>query len=148
MEKEKRNKHNLGKIILLLLILLLLIGGYFIDLFVWTLIEDPGPSMADITQNQKQIIEEYNKEEKELRELIKLNPNDTEAHYSLGVVLYNLERFEEAENEFRKVIRLNPDNVEAHYSLGVILYNLEQFEEAKKEFKEAIKIHQNRTCFK
>ncbi len=78
--------------------------------------------------------------EKELREALRLNPNNVELHNKLGYVLYHLNRNEEAEDEYREAIWLNPNYAEAHSDLGYLLQILKRYDEAEKEFKKASKI--------
>jgi len=47
--------------------------------------------------------------EKEFREAIRINPNDAEAHFSLGISLYYLKRYDKAEKEFREAKRVGSD---------------------------------------
>jgi tetratricopeptide (TPR) repeat protein len=78
--------------------------------------------------------------ENELREMIRVNPNDAEAHYNLGSLLMNLQRYDEAEKELREAIKIDPNYVLAHFNLGVLLKNLQRYDEAEKELREAIRI--------
>ncbi|RZB29391.1 MAG: hypothetical protein AEth_01208 [Candidatus Argoarchaeum ethanivorans] len=75
------------------------------------------------------------------KEAIRINPDNAEAHYNLGILLKDLKRFDEAEKECREAIRINPDYVEAHNNLGILLKDLKRFGEAEKEYREAIRIN-------
>jgi len=57
-------------------------------------------------------------EERELREAIRRNPNDAEAHYNLAIFLENLHRYEKGEKEYKEVIRINPNFAAAYYNLA------------------------------
>lgn len=81
--------------------------------------------------------------EAELIEAIAINPNNIDAHLSLGFLLKDLHRFKEAEKEFRKVIRINPNYENAHLHLGYSLIHLKRYEEAEEEFRESIRINPN-----
>ena len=83
----------------------------------------------------------YKDAEKELRHVIKLNPDYANAHYNLGSLLKNLNRFDEAEEEYREAIRINPDYANAHNNLGSLLTDLNRFDEAEEEYREAIRIN-------
>jgi tetratricopeptide (TPR) repeat protein len=83
----------------------------------------------------------FGEAEERYREAIRMNPNDVDAHYNLGNLLYDLERDDEAEKEYREAIRINPDYAAAHKNLGNLLYDLERDEEAEKEYREAIRIN-------
>jgi tetratricopeptide (TPR) repeat protein len=56
------------------------------------------------------------------REAIKLNPNDADIHYNLGVTLSELGRLEEAETSYRETIKLNPKHAGAHANLGFLFF--------------------------
>jgi len=81
--------------------------------------------------------------EKELREIIRANPNHAEAHYNLGILLQDLKRNEEAEKEYKEANKINPNYADAHNNLGILLQHLRRYEEAEKEYKEAIRINPN-----
>ena len=80
---------------------------------------------------------------KYFEKVIKINPNDAEAHNNLGNLLQNLKRYEEAEKEYREAIRINPNDADAHNNLGNLLKDLKRYEEAEKEYREAIRINPN-----
>jgi Flp pilus assembly protein TadD len=92
------------------------------------------------------------KTEKELREAIRINPEDAEAHNNLGILLAGQGKYHEAEKAFREAIRINPDDAEAHNNLGILLSDLgdgetdpekkkQYYQEAEKEYREAIRIN-------
>ena len=52
------------------------------------------------------------------RQLVMLNPEDTEAHLHLGDACYKLGKYEDAIAAYQEVIRLNPNDSVAHYNLA------------------------------
>lgn len=65
--------------------------------------------------------------ERELREAIRIEPDDAKAHNNLGFLLaQDLKRFDEAEREFREAIRIKPDDAKANYNLGLLLEKLQE----------------------
>ena len=54
----------------------------------------------------------------ELREAVRLKPEDDGAHYNLGRALYNQGRLDEAVAVLRTALRLKPDHAAAHNNLG------------------------------
>jgi tetratricopeptide (TPR) repeat protein len=79
-------------------------------------------------------------DERTLREAIKINPNDAEAHRRLGSLLISLERYKEAEEELRQAIRLKPDFAEAYGTLGSVYDDLGRYEEAVEALRQAIRL--------
>jgi tetratricopeptide (TPR) repeat protein len=89
--------------------------------------------------------------ETELRETIRLNPDNAAAHNELGQLLLmesGMGRkgvFDEAEAAFREAIRLNPGNADAHWCLGKVLRERDLGAgdvsgEAEAAFREAIRL--------
>ncbi|RJS76817.1 tetratricopeptide repeat protein [Methanophagales archaeon] len=83
----------------------------------------------------------YKNGEKSYKECLRINPESTEAHNNLGVLLKDLGRYEESEREWREAIRIKPESAEAHYNLGLLLYNLKRYKESEAEYREAIRIN-------
>ncbi|MEE9553277.1 MAG: tetratricopeptide repeat protein, partial [candidate division Zixibacteria bacterium] len=71
---------------------------------------------------------------------IEINPDYTDAHYNLGVLLTNLQRYPEAESAYREAIGIEPDYAGAHNNLGVLLDDLQRYPEAESAYHEAIRI--------
>jgi tetratricopeptide (TPR) repeat protein len=59
---------------------------------------------------------------------IKLNPNFTNAHYNLGIVLTQRGEMKEAVHHFRETVRLRPDLVAARDNLELALLRLQELE--------------------
>ena len=69
---------------------------------------------------------------------LQLDPQDTAAHFNLGVLLQALGRLEEAEVGYRKAIELKPDYTDAYYNLSVLLLAQGKLEEAESKCKRAL----------
>lgn len=70
-----------------------------------------------------------------------LEPNNAEACYIQGNLLYEKKRFKDAESKYRKAIRINPKHVGAHNMLGFMLEFLyDKPDEAMMEYREILKI--------
>ncbi len=76
----------------------------------------------------------------ELREAIRLRPDDAVAHNNLGWNLASQGKTDEAIAEYRKAIRLRPDYAVAHNNLGGTLKDLGKTDEAIAEYREATRI--------
>lgn len=80
------------------------------------------------------------KAEQGLREYLKLEPGDANAHYFLGAVLRHRDQAKEAKKQFHEAVRLNPNDGKGHIGLGNSFQDQEKYEEAEKEFREALRV--------
>jgi len=74
-----------------------------------------------------------------LRESLRINPLDAEAHNNLGGAYQRLGRFGDALEEHQRALQLNPRLVEARYNLGVCYQALSRLDEARTQYVEAIR---------
>jgi tetratricopeptide (TPR) repeat protein len=70
--------------------------------------------------------------------LLKLKPNDAQAHLNFGIVMFNQKKFEDAEMHLRKALELNNAGPTAHYYLGLTLISLKRYDEALTEFQTTV----------
>jgi tetratricopeptide (TPR) repeat protein len=77
--------------------------------------------------------------EAELRKATALDPRLPEAHFTLGVVLWQTGRTAEAVPSFQAAIAARADYAEAHYMLGTVLRQQGRTDEGVAEFREAIR---------
>jgi Flp pilus assembly protein TadD len=75
------------------------------------------------------------------RHAIDVDPNNSMAHYNLGVVLSEHGRDDEAIREFFEAVRADPGNAEAHNNLGVALGSQGMHAEALTHLKRAVKLN-------
>ena len=72
---------------------------------------------------------------------ITLNPDLSEAHTSLGIVLQEFEYdFHRAEAEYKRAIELNPNNSLAHQMYGALLSQLGRFADGDRHFRRALSL--------
>lgn len=70
---------------------------------------------------------------------ITLNPDLSEAHTSLGIVLQEFEYdFHRAEAEYTRAIELNPNNSLAHQMYGALLSQLGRFADGENHFRRSL----------
>jgi tetratricopeptide (TPR) repeat protein len=76
----------------------------------------------------------------EIREALRLNPNDPQAHYFLGEIWRAQHYDDSAISEFREATRLSPNWALPHLSTGVILLDHHEASAALDEFREAMRL--------
>jgi uncharacterized protein (TIGR02466 family) len=74
------------------------------------------------------------------QKVVKLVPQDFEAHYDLGLTLQELGKFQESELSLRRAVELNPDFVEGYYYLGIVLRALDRLYEAEENYRKALEL--------
>ena len=74
---------------------------------------------------------------------VQLAPQDSDAHYNLGLTLAELNEFDEAEKSYANAIALNPKNFQAHTNLGNTHKSLGKLEEAVASYETAIALNPN-----
>ena len=75
------------------------------------------------------------------KQAVKMNPDDAEAHFNLGVVYYQSDKNKEAIESFKQSIKIDPDDAAVHFNLGVVYFSIIMFKEAIESFKQSIKIN-------
>jgi tetratricopeptide (TPR) repeat protein len=71
-----------------------------------------------------------NKEIKERKKDLSIQPNDPAAHFNLGAAYDKAGKLHEAIKEFKETIKLHPNSAEAHFNLGVLYDSVKQGEKA------------------
>ena len=75
-----------------------------------------------------------------LRQVVKIDPNNADAHLFLGDHYADLCHYEEAIRALKEAIKENPDDAAKCSELGDLYYYLGQNEEAIKSYQQAIRI--------
>jgi Flp pilus assembly protein TadD len=75
------------------------------------------------------------------RTALRVNPSQSEAHYYLGLILFDDRQFLEARAEFESELRLNPSYYKAHVGLGLICIEEQNLEQAETHLKAAKEIN-------
>ncbi|MBI5427426.1 MAG: tetratricopeptide repeat protein [Nitrospinae bacterium] len=73
-------------------------------------------------------------------EAIKLNPQFSWPHNSLGLTFRYHKNFAEADKEFQEAIRLYPENTRPYYNLAVSYFMQKRFPDAEKKFREILQM--------
>jgi hypothetical protein len=73
--------------------------------------------------------------------ILVLNPDNADAHYNRGTVLYRLGRHDEALANYDHAVALKPDHVVAHNNRGSTLCKLGRYDEALSSYDRAIALN-------
>ncbi|MBA7705936.1 Cell division coordinator CpoB [subsurface metagenome] len=86
----------------------------------------------------------------EFKEIVRINPRITEAHYQLGIYYESIDKPQEAIRKYEKALEIEPNYSKKgkiqgslftlHYNQGVNYYNEREFAEAREELQKALKI--------
>lgn len=75
-----------------------------------------------------------------LQKSTELEPDNAEAHNSLGVALKTHGQLDAAVASYRRALEIKPDYAEAHYNLGITLQELGQLDGAVAYYRRALEI--------
>jgi tetratricopeptide (TPR) repeat protein len=84
------------------------------------------------------LLQQYDKFEAHIREAIKLNPQDADAHYHLGRYFFEEKRYKDAMGSFQDSLKIQPAHYKARYYTGLVHERENEGERAKQEFQAAI----------
>jgi tetratricopeptide (TPR) repeat protein len=76
--------------------------------------------------------------DRQLREQVRLNPDDADSRIRLALVQWKLGQPAEAVTLLREGIERKPDHADLHYQLGVMMAAEERFDEARVQFETTI----------
>lgn len=78
---------------------------------------------------------------RKLKQAVVANPQDPQAHYTLGLQYESLGQTKKATEEYRKALSLKPDYDKALYSLGRLMGELGETDRALKIIKQTVKLN-------
>lgn len=70
-----------------------------------------------------------------MKQAIRINPDNAEYHYALGLSYLNIRDYDKSAESFRQAIRLKPDYIDAHYALGLYYLALGDKGSTLEEYK-------------
>ena len=89
-----------------------------------------------------EILGRFSEAIKTYKKLLELNPNHTDAMFSLGWVLKDEKRYREAIPIFKRAINLEP-TANTYYGLGMVYKGMDRYEDALVQFRKALQIDGN-----
>lgn len=75
------------------------------------------------------------KAEVEFRKANVENPDNAEAYFGLGYVLFRQDKLDEAIVEYKKGMKIDPNDPDSHYYLGLIYNEKNMQDEAREELR-------------
>ncbi len=125
-----------SRLILGILIVLVLAGGVFAVVKLSgkaPVAEDQGADLAAIQAEMD--AGAYESARAKLEAIIASDETDAEAHFSLGLTLFNLGDYTAARDHFTRSLELDPERAAAvHHNLGVLAYQSGDMATAESEF--------------
>jgi tetratricopeptide (TPR) repeat protein len=91
--------------------------------------------------NAAQAAGNYSQAETIFRQVIRINPQDTNAYNNLGLALRRQGKLEEAITNYQKAIQLDPKDASAYNNLGIALSDQGKLEEAITNYQKAIQLN-------
>lgn len=73
-----------------------------------------------------------------LEKALRLDPNDTLAHYNLGLLLLRIQHYDTAERHLRRAIELSPQHSDALNNLGLLYHQTDRLDLAIDCFRQAL----------
>lgn len=109
--------------------------------YIWMDANEKSPSNARGFHNLAGALSDLGRYEEALEAYeatLKIEPDKSEAHYSMGYVYGKTGRIEDAKRKYADVLNLKFNNPKAHMNLGIIYKNEMKFAEAEKAYKIAL----------
>ena len=77
----------------------------------------------------------YKLQKEAFKQAIRINPDDADAHFELGIAHGEFGMYKEAVESLKQVLRIKPDSVAAHYYLGLAYAILNDRGSALEQYK-------------
>jgi tetratricopeptide (TPR) repeat protein len=108
-------------------------------------LERSGKNAAELNKRLAMVeylLQKFDRFDLHIREAIRLDPLDADAHYQLGRRFFEEKRYREAMGAFQEAIKLQPTHYKARYYAGLVHEGENDLESAKREFQAATGIIQ------
>ncbi len=84
---------------------------------------------------QMEHLEKYEEAEASFTKAVRLEPQNVQALFSLGLVALKLSKYKEAIRSFKDILAVDADHTQAHYQLGFSYVKIEDFDSARREYQ-------------
>ncbi len=75
------------------------------------------------------------------RKIVRVDKENADAYFEMGVTYYKMGKGEKAVAAFRKVLRIHPDSSETHNNLAVLYSDMGKTDDALRELKQTIRLN-------
>lgn len=126
------------KLLVIITIIVVVIAGVGIALFYSG---NTPRSQTESVEDAQQMLdaEDFSGAKAQLEKILEKDANNAEAHFLLGLALFNLGEYSAAESHFEEAMALDPARASAvHHNLGVLAFQLGDMETALAEFQQAL----------
>ncbi len=72
------------------------------------------------------------------KQSLRLKPEDSQAHFSLGMTYSKTKNYKEAFESFKNAVKFRPDWTDAHFRVGVMSYVLGKKSQASEEYRKLV----------
>jgi tetratricopeptide (TPR) repeat protein len=90
--------------------------------------------------NAYSLLEVYEKAIGCYKDVLRIDPNDAEAHYHMGNAYYELKNYEQALSCYEKALSIDPNYAEAYYRMGLTYYHLGNEKQQITYYQKAAKL--------
>ncbi len=133
-----------GRLLIVGIIVIVVIAGLYLAIRL------SSPSSQKVSEIDMGVVQtqldagQYAAARDALQQAIVADPDNAEAHFLLGLALFNLGEYPTARESFLKALELEPARAPAvHHNLGVLAYQTGEMETAVQEFKSALEADPN-----
>jgi tetratricopeptide (TPR) repeat protein len=128
------NKKLIGTIVLIVVVVVALGAAVYLSSQPTKVVE------VDLESIQVSIdTGQYASAKTQLAQILENDDTNAEAHFLMGLTLFNLEEYSGAREQFLRSMELEPDRAAAvHHNLGVLAFQLGEMETALSEFQLAL----------
>jgi tetratricopeptide (TPR) repeat protein len=98
---------------------------------------------TDFRKQSAELFLRFDQEEEALKEYIlltKMEPEEPENFYQVGLLFLALSKGEHALNYLKKTLELDPRHSNAHLQLGLLLYRAKRYLDSKAELEQALRL--------